>query len=65
MPFFTYQVDLVFLEFAVNDDYRPTTDWDDEDRRAFERLVRKVLQLPRHPAVVLVHMYAAGDRENM
>ncbi len=58
-------MDLFLLEFAVNDDYRPTTDWEDENRRAFERLLRKLLQLPRRPAVALVHMYAAGERENM
>ncbi|GLC57261.1 hypothetical protein PLESTB_001205200 [Pleodorina starrii] len=52
--------DLVFIDYAVND--LPTATWGQAgpSRRAFERLVRKVLNLPSRPAVVLVNMYAMG-----
>ncbi len=59
------QVDIVFVEYAVNDNYRPSTDWDREDRRAFERLLRKLLNLPQRPAVVMVQMYAAKANDNL
>ncbi len=48
----------MLVEYAVNDRYAPSKDWQDEERRAFERLVRKLLRLPRSPAVVLVNMFA-------
>ncbi|KXZ42501.1 hypothetical protein GPECTOR_141g699 [Gonium pectorale] len=50
--------DLVLVEFAVNDLPKPSSDFKDPGRRAFERLLRKLLQLPSRPAVVLVNMYA-------
>ncbi|KXZ49521.1 hypothetical protein GPECTOR_21g747 [Gonium pectorale] len=53
-------VDVVLLEYAVNDPPTPSPTLSDPSRRAFERLVRKVLSLPSRPAVVLVNMYAAG-----
>ncbi|KAG2500335.1 hypothetical protein HYH03_001911 [Edaphochlamys debaryana] len=51
-------VDLVFVEYSVNDPPDPSPDMGSSDRRALERLLRKVLALPSRPAVVLVHMYA-------
>ncbi len=59
------QVDIVFVEYAVNDRYRPTADWDREDRRAYERLLRKLLNLPQKPAVVMVQMYPAVANDNL
>ncbi|GLI61406.1 hypothetical protein VaNZ11_003625 [Volvox africanus] len=52
--------DLVFVDYAMND--LPTASWPQAgpSRRAMERLVRKVLNLPSRPAVVLVNMFAMG-----
>ncbi|KAG2422480.1 hypothetical protein HXX76_016004 [Chlamydomonas incerta] len=50
--------DLVLVEFAVNDPPAPSPAYADPSRRAFERLLRKLLVLPSRPAVVLVNMYA-------
>ncbi|EFJ49698.1 hypothetical protein VOLCADRAFT_89681 [Volvox carteri f. nagariensis] len=52
--------DLVFVDFAVND--HPTATWalEGSPRRELERLLRKVLNLPSNPAVVLVNMFAMG-----
>ena len=41
--------DLVLVEFTVNLDHQPA---------AFERLIRKLLELPRRPAIVVVSMHA-------
>ena len=41
--------DLVLVEFTVNLDHQPA---------AFERLVRKLLALPRRPAIVVVSMHS-------
>jgi hypothetical protein len=57
--------DLVFVEFAVNESgagekQEPSAD---DLRRAairYERLLRKLLSLPRRPAVVLLHLPAVG-----
>ncbi|KAG2492246.1 hypothetical protein HYH03_009488 [Edaphochlamys debaryana] len=49
-------VDLVLIEYSVNDS--PTPSGEFEERRPFERLVRKALELPSRPAVVLVHFFA-------
>ncbi|PNH03065.1 hypothetical protein TSOC_010906 [Tetrabaena socialis] len=51
-------VELVMVEYAVNDSPTPSPDFLDPDRRAFERLLRKVLRLPSRPAVLLVNMFA-------
>ena len=40
--------DIVFIEFAVNDYQEPT------NGEAYESMVRKVLNQPNQPAVVLV-----------
>ncbi|GIL73972.1 hypothetical protein Vretimale_5088 [Volvox reticuliferus] len=52
--------DLVFVDYAVSD--LPSAPWTSEGhiRRPMERLVRKVLDLPTRPAVVLVNMFAMG-----
>uniref|UniRef100_A0A383V5K6 SGNH hydrolase-type esterase domain-containing protein n=1 Tax=Tetradesmus obliquus TaxID=3088 RepID=A0A383V5K6_TETOB len=50
-------VDLVFLEYAVNDG------WDTHNvmkRKIYERLLRKVLSKPKHPAVILVQLPTVG-----
>jgi len=46
----------VILEFAVND--KADAEFNSPPRRAYEQLVRKLLQLPSKPAVVLLHHYA-------
>ncbi|GIL54227.1 hypothetical protein Vafri_9775 [Volvox africanus] len=52
--------DLIFVEFAVNDS--PLNSWAPEGspRKPLERLLRKLLNLPSQPAVVLVNMFAMG-----
>ncbi|KAG2493839.1 hypothetical protein HYH03_008056 [Edaphochlamys debaryana] len=54
-------VDLVLVEYSVNDDPDPSADY--KSRRAFERLLRKVLALPSRPAVVLVHFFSWQNGE--
>ncbi|GIL73990.1 hypothetical protein Vretifemale_4073 [Volvox reticuliferus] len=53
-------VDIVFVEYAANDSPAPRWTFSDPSRRSMERLLRKLLQLPSKPAVVLVNMYAIG-----
>ncbi len=48
--------DIVLVEYSINDQWeniKPT----DGIRLSFERLIRKLLDFPRKPAVVLVHTY--------
>ena len=47
--------DLVVIEFAVNDE------GDETKGRCYESLVRKVLALPNHPAVILLFAVFASD----
>lgn len=47
--------DLVVIEFAVNDE------GDETKGRCYESLVRKVLSLPNHPAVILLFAVFASD----
>ncbi|KAG2447186.1 hypothetical protein HYH02_007929 [Chlamydomonas schloesseri] len=49
--------DIVILDYAVNDEEMPMPHMNNGVRRPFERLIRKVLQYPRRPAVVLMHAY--------
>ncbi|GLI61409.1 hypothetical protein VaNZ11_003603 [Volvox africanus] len=53
-------VDIVFVEYAANDSPAPRWTFADPCRRSLERLLRKLLNLPSQPAVVLVNMYAIG-----
>lgn len=48
------------IEFSVNDG--STESIDSPIRRAYERLVRKVLELPHRPAVVMLQTFS-GFRE--
>ncbi len=52
-------IDVVLVEFAANDDAQPRWEpqLESKERRAFERLLRKLLSLPSRPAVVLVNAY--------
>ncbi|EFJ46870.1 hypothetical protein VOLCADRAFT_92614 [Volvox carteri f. nagariensis] len=51
-------VELVFIEFTLNDGYIASVE---NDRvRDMERLVRRLLALPRRPAVVLMHSPTHG-----
>ena len=58
-PSSVHQADVVVVDFAVNDRYPVFgPPFLNEPRRAFERLVRKLLSYPNRPAVVLLHAYA-------
>ncbi|GFR51316.1 hypothetical protein Agub_g13681 [Astrephomene gubernaculifera] len=52
------EVDVVLVEYAVNDSPAPSAMFWDPSRRAFERLLRKLQRLPSQPAVLLVNMFA-------
>jgi hypothetical protein len=47
--------DVVLVEYAVNDAFNAPVDSD--LRRSFERLIRKLLNFPNRPAVVLVNSF--------
>lgn len=47
-------VDLVLVEYAVNDPLAPV---DSDATRIFERFLRRVLQLPSAPAVLLLNLF--------
>jgi hypothetical protein len=57
--------DLIILEFTTNEVVNVT--YPHFARRGFEQLLRRVLRLPRFPAVLMLHHYAwffaAGDGE--
>jgi hypothetical protein len=40
-------------------------DFDTDGRRGFEILLRKILQFPSAPAVVLVHWWSPRDQVNL
>jgi hypothetical protein len=50
------QVDAVLVEYAVND--QPGVDFEGDQRKGFERLLRKLLNYPKKPAVILVNSFA-------
>ena len=51
--------DVVILDFSVNDWHNPSgPPFLNDVRGAFERLLRKLLNYPNRPAVVLMHAYA-------
>eukprot|EP00884_Botryococcus_braunii_P016637 jgi/Botrbrau1/3657/Bobra.0204s0047.1 len=60
-------VDIVFLEFALNDyeglPTRTTASMDNYQRRGYERLLRKLLDYPNAPAIIPVYWWA-GIRHN-
>jgi len=51
------ETDIVLVEYSVNDPYMTKVLFDNEYRRAYERLLRKLLNYPNNPAVVLMHSY--------
>eukprot|EP00798_Chlamydomonas_sp_ICE-L_P032023 gene32023-16547_t len=53
--------DIIFVEYSVNDVTPKEPPFINNIRRAFERLLRKLLQYPNRPAVVLMHSYIWGQ----
>ncbi|GAX73477.1 hypothetical protein CEUSTIGMA_g929.t1 [Chlamydomonas eustigma] len=51
-------VDLVILDFGIND-YQSGEKLDHPERRALERIIRKILSLPEHPAVIMFEAWSA------
>ncbi|KAG1660750.1 hypothetical protein FOA52_010624 [Chlamydomonas sp. UWO 241] len=49
--------DIIFVEYSVNDEAHPMPLFNNDMRRAYERLIRKLLSYPNQPAVVLLHTY--------
>ncbi|GAX77809.1 hypothetical protein CEUSTIGMA_g5252.t1 [Chlamydomonas eustigma] len=50
-------VDIVLVEYSVNDWHSPAPTFQNNIRRGYERLLRKLLKYPNNPAVILVHTY--------
>ncbi|KAG2493701.1 hypothetical protein HYH03_008215 [Edaphochlamys debaryana] len=50
-------VDIVIVEYAINDEEMPMPHMNNKVRRPYERLIRKLLNYPRRPAVILLHAY--------
>lgn len=48
--------DLVVIEFTYNEPH--DKEYDSPQRRGFEQLLRKVLDLPGAPAVIMLHQYS-------
>eukprot|EP00201_Polytomella_parva_P006032 CAMPEP_0175076088 /NCGR_PEP_ID=MMETSP0052_2-20121109/22485_1 /TAXON_ID=51329 ORGANISM="Polytomella parva, Strain SAG 63-3" /NCGR_SAMPLE_ID=MMETSP0052_2 /ASSEMBLY_ACC=CAM_ASM_000194 /LENGTH=488 /DNA_ID=CAMNT_0016345093 /DNA_START=464 /DNA_END=1930 /DNA_ORIENTATION=+ len=55
--------DIIFVEFSVNDPVQAQPLFENTDRMSFERLVRKLLNYPNHPAVVLVHAFSFNSQQ--
>ncbi|EFJ42302.1 hypothetical protein VOLCADRAFT_107349 [Volvox carteri f. nagariensis] len=49
------EADIIFVEYAVNDDEMPMPHMNNQVRRPYEKLLRKLLGYPNRPAVVLLH----------
>ncbi|GAX74287.1 hypothetical protein CEUSTIGMA_g1736.t1 [Chlamydomonas eustigma] len=49
--------DIVFIDYSINDPTDSFPAMDNMMRRPFERLLRKLLNYPRRPAVILIHAY--------
>jgi hypothetical protein len=49
-------VDIVLVEYAVND--QPGLEFEHDQRKGFERLLRKLLNYPKKPAVIMMNSYA-------
>lgn len=49
--------DIIVVEFTLNDEASPTPSMDNVPRRAFERLLRKLLSYPHRPAVIVLHVF--------
>ncbi|KAG2493702.1 hypothetical protein HYH03_008216 [Edaphochlamys debaryana] len=49
--------DIVIVEYAINDEEMPMPHMNNQVRRPYERLIRKLLNYPRRPAVILLHAY--------
>ena len=49
--------DALFSHRSVNDPESPMPAFENDVRRPFERLLRKLLKFPNRPAVVLMHAY--------
>jgi hypothetical protein len=52
------------VEFTAND-RQETCEYDIDGTRGYEVLLRKILQYPRAPAVVLVHWWSPLDQANL
>ncbi|GAX72559.1 hypothetical protein CEUSTIGMA_g15.t1 [Chlamydomonas eustigma] len=49
---------MIILEYSHNDEHAPLPLFDNHVRRSFERLLRKLLDYPKRPAILLLHTYA-------
>lgn len=50
--------DLVITEFATNDHPTETKAMDTDPRRQYERLLRRLLNYPNHPAVIQLNTWS-------
>lgn len=49
--------DIIFLEYAINDEEMPMPHMNNRMRRPFEKLIRKLLKYPNSPAVIIYSAY--------
>lgn len=49
--------DIIIAEFNVNDESNPSPPVDNVARRSFERMLRKLLDYPNKPAVIILNAF--------
>ncbi|KAK9861685.1 hypothetical protein WJX84_001496 [Apatococcus fuscideae] len=54
-------MDIIFLEFDLQDPYVPLIPLDNPVRRGYEQMLRKLLSQPQAPAVVEIHFWAPNS----
>lgn len=48
---------IIIVEFTLNDEANPNPEMNNLPRRAFERMLRKLLSYPNKPAVIILHVF--------
>lgn len=58
-------MDLVVIDYTATAAHRDTMSLDTVERRALERLLRRVLLLPKRPAVLMFHAYSLRFKDGL
>ncbi|GIL54431.1 hypothetical protein Vafri_9966 [Volvox africanus] len=51
------EADIIFVEYAISDEEMPMPHMNNQIRRPYERLLRKLLSYPKRPAVIQMHAF--------